>query len=132
MHERNLVTEKRPELFIVSGPLYEQDWGAIGPNEDIAVPTAFYKVILSKQVGSDPGVQNSELPLAVIVPNTLSNGQNPKENRDKLCEEFTDENLGQGEGPRDDWKPYLTTIEEVERRAGIDIPDVAETVRIGE
>ncbi len=132
MHERDLVTEKRPELFLVSGPLYEQDWGSIGPNEDIPVPTAFFKVVLSKQVGTDPGVQNSELPLAVIVPNTLSNGQNPRENHTKLCEEFSDEHLGQSEGPRDDWKPFVTTIEEVERRSGIDIPSISETVRIGE
>jgi endonuclease G len=130
IQERILVTPKRPELFIYSGPLYEENLGAIGPKKDIRVPSAFFKVILSKWVGSESGLQNSELPLAIIAPNIISTGEKPNANPERLCKEFSDNSLGDKSAPPDNWKQYLTTIAEVERRSGLDIPNINNTVPI--
>jgi endonuclease G len=124
MHERSLVSANRPEVFIYSGPIFEEDLGYIGPQKDIRVPSAFFKVILSKKLGVDSSVADSELPMAVIMPNVLSDGQKPNANPEKHCAEFSDSNLGDRSAPQDDWKKYVTTIAEVEKRSGFDIPEV--------
>ncbi len=124
MHERSMVSANRPELFIYSGPIFEEDLGYIGPQKDIRIPSAFFKVILSKKLGVDSSVADSELPMAVIMPNVLSDGQKANANQEKLCAEFADSSLGDRSAPQDDWKKYVTTIAEVERRSGFDIPDV--------
>lgn len=130
IQERLMVTQKRPELFIFSGPIYEENLGAIGPKKDIRVPSSFFKVILSKWVGSESGLQNSELPLAIIAPNILSTGEKPNQNPDRLCKEFSDSSLGDKSAPPDNWKQYLTTIAEVERRSGLGIPVMRDAIPV--
>ncbi|MBR1550882.1 MAG: DNA/RNA non-specific endonuclease [Muribaculaceae bacterium] len=71
-------------LLVFTGPIMGRQPAHIGPNHDIAVPDAFYKIVYA------PGQQRA---IAFIYANKPCPGS---------------------------WRNYATTIDEVERRTGID------------
>jgi DNA/RNA endonuclease G (NUC1) len=124
MSERNLVQANGSVIYIFSGPLFEEDFGKIGSQKDIAVPSSFWKVILSGNKAAKPATARAEFPIAVIMPNKLSNGKKPTEDRETHCKEFSDGGLGNRSTNLTDWVKYKTTIAEIEKRTGLDIPEM--------
>jgi DNA/RNA endonuclease G (NUC1) len=122
--ERTFVQGLESSIYIFSGPLFEEDFGKIGSKNDIAVPSHFWKVIISGNKNQNPATARAEFPIAVIMPNRLSNGKKPTEDRQTHCQEFGDGGLGNRDTNRNDWVKYKTTIAEIEKRAGFDIPEL--------
>ena len=107
---RDLVLKHGKKVYILSGPIFDQDFGSIGPKADIKVPSKQFKILFIQDLN-----QQNEV-LAVIMPNTLRNGSNPSENRNELCKP-----LMAGTNDINDWMKYKTTIEEVEKLSGLKI-----------
>jgi len=83
-------TCERGELYVITGPIYDtEDFDLLGPNQ-VAVPTAFYKIAY------DPSRQRL---IAFILPN---------EKVDK-----------QGQKAWDALQPFIVTLRNVEARAGL-------------
>lgn len=108
-YTRSLVQNEGKTAFIIAGPIYDQDFGAIGPNNDIKIPSKSFKVIFifdSHQKIFDT--------IAVVMPNTLQNGNKPMENKVDLCKPLTS-----GTNDKNDWEKYKTTLAEVEKLSGL-------------
>lgn len=115
-YTRKLVSEQGKKVYIIAGPIYDADFGAIGPRKDIPVPSKNFKIVFilnENQNASD--IDNSTPYIAVIMPNTLQNGQKPVANTPN-CGGGMREGSG---GSRDDWQQYKTTIQDIEQQAGI-------------
>lgn len=123
-YTRTLVTDQGKKIYVIAGPIYDEDFGSIGPNQDIPVPSKDFKIIFilnSNQDASD--IDRSTPHIAVIMPNLLKNGQKPIANTPN-CGGSMKEASG---GGHDDWRQYQTTIKDIEEQAGINFKDVALT-----
>lgn len=109
-YTRDLVQKQGKKVYVISGPIYDQDFGSIGPKADIKVPSKQFKILFIQ----GPNQQNETL--AVIMPNTLKNGENPGVNKAELCKP-----LAAGTNEPNDWMKYKTTIEEIEKISGLKI-----------
>lgn len=67
---RNLAN-KYGSIYIVSGPIVDEDYETIGPNQNIAVPTAFYKVLLRRLT------EDSWTAIGFVFPNEAGTKKNP-------------------------------------------------------
>lgn len=119
-----MVQAKGTPVYVFSGPLFEEDFGKIGSQRDIKGPSAFWKVIISRDKQAKSIASGVEFPIAVLMPKSLSNGKAPLEDRNTHCKEFADSGLGNRSGNKSDWMEYKTTISEIEKRTGLDIPEV--------
>ena len=93
-HTRDLVVNQKKKVYIIAGPIYDEDFGKIGPNNDIPVPSKNFKIVISvnqDQDINDPNVKPDIL--AVVMPNLLMTGKKPSEDKTELCKESL--NLGQ-------------------------------------
>jgi endonuclease G len=85
-------TCERGELYVITGPIYDNDTpDALGPN-NVAVPTAFFKIVVDAQ---------AKRVIAFILPN-----------------EKVDKN---GQRAWDALKPFIATVRQVEERAGLQV-----------
>jgi len=85
-YTRNLVKNQNKKVFIVAGPVYSEDYGAIGPNNDIPVPNKNFKIIYILNSNQDArDISATTEKLAVIMPNVLPNGNRPFDNKQDLC-----------------------------------------------
>ncbi len=81
------------ELYVMDGPLYEQDLGSIG--RGVQVPSSCYKIVVVLDKGQGlANVQATTPIIAVIMPNTRDIAADP-------------------------WERYLCTVHDVEQRSGI-------------
>ena len=116
-YTRSLVVSKNKKIFVVTGPIYDENFGSIGPNHDISIPSKFFKVIyVLNQDQSAAEINADTVSVAVIIPNLLQNGQRPFEDLQNLCSSSTYpplQNL-----TNNDWQKYQTTISEVEKESG--------------
>jgi len=113
-YTRDLVLKEGKKAYVIAGPIYDVDFGAIGPNRDIPVPSKDFKVIYvldANQSPSDIDVNNPTI--AVIMPNTLSDGSIPVPYTSG-CKGVTD--LG---SDVDDWKQYQTSLSDIESKSGL-------------
>ena len=116
-YERTLVRAGK-KLIIFSGGLNDIQLAPIGPNHDISVPSAYFKVIAELADGHEPQVV-----VAVIMPNVTSGGIRGDDDREGLCADAQEKDLaGKAGSDAEDWRRYVTTLEEVERRAGMTWP----------
>ncbi|MBC7714052.1 MAG: DNA/RNA non-specific endonuclease [Rhizobacter sp.] len=114
-YSRTLVKLQKKKLYIVAGPIYDKDLGAIGPEKDIAVPSKNFKVVFILNADQDyADINASTERIAVIMPNIYQDGTTPGKNAPTVCPEIdtTREN-------KSDWEKYKTTIDEVEKLSGI-------------
>ncbi|MBC7465857.1 MAG: DNA/RNA non-specific endonuclease [Bdellovibrio sp.] len=119
-YTRDLVQTENKTLFIIDGPIYDQDYGSIGPKNDIKIPSKNFKVVVildANQTAAD--ITNKTEMIAVIMPNILEDGRPPIRTPDnKTCSGFqiTNKNVS-----KDDWKQYITTVADIEKQSGIEI-----------
>lgn len=113
-YERTLVRSGK-KLYIVAGPIFDTDFGSIGPNSDILVPSKDFKVIFildSNQTAAD--ITANTPTIAVVMPNTLEDGSaSPIDT--KSCPSFSSPKSGN----MNDWEQYKTSISDVEQLSGI-------------
>ncbi|MFA6236013.1 MAG: DNA/RNA non-specific endonuclease [Bacteriovorax sp.] len=110
-YSRDLVKKQGKKIYVIAGPIFDQDFGAIGPDQNIKVPSKEFKILFIFDAN-----ETLENIVAVIMPNTLKDGSNPKHNRTALCSPLTTapEN-------KDDWLKYKTTVLEIEKLSGLQI-----------
>ena len=117
-YTRDLVRKQNKKVFVIAGPVYDLDYGAIGPRSDIPIPSKDFKIIFILDANRELAEINSSTPyIAVMMPNTLEDGTPPLENKTALCgklESHAPVNI-------DDWQAYKTTIPEIERLSGLRI-----------
>lgn len=104
-HERDLAAKSGAELYIVAGPIFDENPPTIG--RGVAVPRAAYKVIVVLSTGQNATHATKETPvLSVVVPNdSRVSGHS--------------------------WTEFTTSVDDVERQTGYDfLPAIADDVEI--
>jgi len=115
-YTRELVEKEGKKVFVIAGPVYDEDFGMIGPNHDIPVPSKDFKIIFMLDANQTSDKIDAKTPyIAVLMPNILKNGQNPVPDTPN-CGGGKDESSSTS---KDDWKQYATTIADVEKISGI-------------
>ena len=116
-YTRDLIQKEGKKAYIIAGPIYDLDFGSIGPDHDIQVPSKEFKVIFILNANENPEDINANTEvISVLMPNTLQDGSNPMDNRDELCKP-----LSGASGGKNDWLQYRTTITEIENLSGLKI-----------
>lgn len=116
-YTRDLVQKQAKKVFIITGPIYDEDFGSIGPKQDIKVPSKNFKVIFVLNANESAEDINAGTPvISVIMPNTLQDGSNPLTHKTELCKP-----LASGRTDKLDWEKYKTTVNEVEKLSGLTI-----------
>ncbi|WP_413560851.1 DNA/RNA non-specific endonuclease [Bdellovibrio sp. HCB209] len=114
-YTRDLVTLKNKKAYVIAGPIYDENFGAIGPNKDIPVPSKNFKIVFLLEPNQTAKDISKDTPaLAVILPNTLADGSAVPMNENVDCLAIS--NLSSNNG---DWNAYRTTVDEVEKLTGI-------------
>ncbi len=108
-HSRNLVQKQEKKLYILSGPIYDQDFGHIGPQKDIPIPSKNFKIIYV--LDSKNKIIET---LAVIMPNTLRDGTMAIKDAEGNCP-----GLQVSDTDSQDWEKYKTSIQEIEKISGL-------------
>lgn len=106
-YTRQLVTVQNKKVYILAGPIFDEDFGKIGPQNDIPVPSKNFKIVISidqNQDINDPLVKPEII--SVVMPNILQTGKKPFEDKTELCNESL--NLGQNK-PQPPATPPTTT-----------------------
>jgi endonuclease G len=105
-YSRDLVNIQLKKLYIVAGPIFDQDFGNIGPSKNIPIPSKEFKVIFILDKNQSAADINQNTPtIAVVIPNVLD--------RMALCAP-----VGSSSSMPADWHKYETTLSEVERISG--------------
>ena len=116
-YTRDLIQKEGKKAYIIAGPIYDEDFGAIGPDQDIQVPSKEFKVIFILNADEGPDDINADTEvISVLMPNTLQDGSNPMKNKEELCKP-----LSGASGGKNDWLRYRTTIAEIETLSGLKI-----------
>lgn len=116
-YTRDLVRKEGKIAYIVAGPIYDQDFGKIGPKNDIQVPSKNFKVIVLLEPGQTPADINDKTEtIAVIMPNLLEDGSRPDQNKDALCKSSEEDQRG---GRSNDWEQYKSTVADIQKLSGV-------------
>lgn len=114
-YTRDLVQKQGKKAYIIAGPVYDQNFGSIGPKKDIHVPSKQFKIIYLLDAHEEPGDINTNTEvITVLMPNTLEDGTKPLEDTTALCKP-----LVPGKSDKNDWMKYKTTIANVEKITGL-------------
>jgi len=124
-HIRDRVSSESLNAYVIAGPIFDQDFGAIGPNHDIVVPSKNFKIVIFL----DPDQTISDITpktevIAVVMPNILSSGKAPTEDRKELCDEAK-----KGPPIRTSWQEYKSTITKIETLSGFKFPALEKVKR---
>jgi endonuclease G len=117
---RSLVTKYNKTVYVIAGPIYDEDYGRIGVNHDIPIPSKNFKVLVvldNNRSINDPGA-NAQI-IAVVMPNKLKSGKKPFEDINELCHDEIQD--GSNLPVSNDWRQYQTSIAEVERLSGLSL-----------
>lgn len=132
-YSRELVRSEGKKVYIISGPIYDEDFGAIGKNGDIPVPSKNFKILIYVNKDQDINDQNVKPDIiAVVMPNILRTGEKPHLNKEELCKESSFGPGAPNSGDttaatpvnQDDWKQYQVSPAEVERLSGFKISHI--------
>jgi endonuclease G, mitochondrial len=119
-YTRKLVEEEGRKIQVYAGPIMKDGREGIGPNKDIQVPDAFFKVIA---IFPNNGATKPSDYIAVIMPNQTSNGLDPIANREVTCKE----QLKGGTGRLStNWEDYKVKLKDIETKAGVRFPALAD------
>lgn len=114
-YTRELVRSGGKKAYVIDGPIYDQDFGKIGPNRDIPVPSKEFKIIYLLDANQSPAdIDPAQPEIAVIMPNTLKQG-NPLVPYSAGCSD----NPGDDGSDADDWKRYTATVSDIESASGL-------------
>lgn len=116
-YTRELIRREGKAVYVVTGPIYDQDFGKIGPKQDIQVPSKNFKVLVILEPGQTPADINDQTEIiSVIMPNLLEDGSRPDKNKEALCQSSQEDLSG---GRVDDWEKNKTTLAEVQKLSGV-------------
>lgn len=145
-HTRDLVVGQHKKVYIIAGPIYDEDFGKFGPNLDIPVPSKNFKIVIvldENQTLSD--INNQTQIISVIMPNLLKNGKKPMDDKTELCNESVSLNTKPPVIPgtpsipstpvapsapvaghlvlpdNNDWQQYQVPLQQIERLTGFKI-----------
>lgn len=113
-----------PNLWIISGPVYEKTLHFIGDEKVVAIPAASFKMIYSwDEYGSD----KPYLVKSILVPNMNSQGKIAYEDMDRTCAEAKSGGQVKGEPAlkSTNFEDYKATVQAIEDAAHIQMPDAA-------
>jgi len=111
---RELVA-KGKNIYAIAGPVYDQNFGAIGPNRDIPIPSKSFKILILLNKDQTPkDITQKTTVIAILAPNVLKNGNRPS-NHSALC---GDTSFGDAGGPNE-WRRYMSTVAEIEQVTGL-------------
>lgn len=114
-YTRNLVQKYGKKVYVIAGPVYDQKFGWIGPNQDIPVPSKDFKILVVLDANQTPDDINSDTEvIAALIPNILKDGSKPVPGT-AGCAGF---DVKGAISSADDWKQYKTTIAEIEAVSG--------------
>lgn len=100
------------KIYIIAGPIYDINFGAIGPNTDIQIPSKNFKILIVLEGNQEPkDINASTEVIAVMMPNTLADGSPP--NTEGPCDTTIPK------GSLNDWQKYRTSLTEIERLSGV-------------
>jgi DNA/RNA endonuclease G (NUC1) len=125
-YTRDLVEGQGKKVFVVAGPIFDEDFGKIGLNNDIPIPSKNFKIIY---------IMDKDLPMAninstnvqtitTIMPNILRSGKKPLEDKVELCSNRNLQPITSNVSTVNDWEQFKSTPEEVERLSGIKLPNI--------
>lgn len=118
-YTRDLVINQGKKVYIIAGPIYDEDFGKIGPEKNIPVPSKNFKIIFILDANQTADDINEKTPvISVIMPNILKSGKKPTEDQQELCASSTHALMA---NLKDDWKKYQTPIAEIEKESGFKI-----------
>jgi endonuclease G len=121
-YTRDLVINQGKKVYIVAGPIFDQDFGSIGTNKDIPIPSKDFKVIIILDKSQTIKDINSKTEIiAVIMPNLLKSGKKPLEDKVELCSNKSLASPASTISTPTDWQQYKTTLSEVEKLSGFKI-----------
>ncbi len=121
-YTRDLVLNQGKKVYIVAGPIFDQDFGKIGINKDIPIPSKDFKVVIvldKNQTISD--INSKTQIIAVVMPNLLKSGKKPLEDKVELCSNKSLSANSINVSSSTDWEQYKTTLDEVEKISGFKI-----------
>lgn len=112
-YTRDLVKRQGKKIYVIAGPVYDEDFGAIGPNKDIAVPSKDFKIliVLDANQNATDAARNAQI-IAVMMPNIDEDGSKPLQK--KTCS-----GISAGHGDQNDWKQYQTSVQAIEKASGL-------------
>lgn len=116
-HTRDLVEAHAKKVYVIAGPIYDENYGSIGPKKNIPVPSKNFKVIVVLDENQNLSDINEKTQIiSIIMPNNLADGSKPT-NKTKLC----NESLAPQQISRstEDWIQYQVSIGEIEKAAGL-------------
>jgi endonuclease G len=121
-YTRDLVVNQGKKVYVVAGPIYDENFGMIGPENNIPVPSKNFKIIYILEAGQSSSDINASTPtISVIMPNILRSGKKPIEDHQELCNSSTHPFVSSTPAIKDDWKKYQTTVSEIEKESGFKI-----------
>jgi endonuclease G len=118
-HTRKLVEEKGNKIQVYAGPIMKDGREGIGPNKDIQVAEAFFKVLA---IYPNKAAKKPTSYIAVIMPNATSNGLDPVANKQVTCKE---QDKGGTGSLSVEWESYQVKLKDIEQKAGISFPGLA-------
>jgi len=104
-------------IYIIAGTTFDLDFGIIGPNKDIVIPSKNYKIVKIVDTRTNQVIEF----YSVIMPNTTSRGTSPVEDRTTLCKDtrYQGDSTEPNKIPTaEEWKKYQAPISEIEEYSG--------------
>ena len=118
-YTRDLVVNQGKKVYVVAGPIYDENFGMIGPQKNIPVPSKNFKIVFILDANQMPSDINAKTPtISVIMPNLLKSGKKPYEDLKELCASSTHALVP---AVKDGWKQFQTTVNEIEKESGFKI-----------
>ena len=116
-YTRDLVKNQGKKVYVIAGPIYDQNYGHIGTNADIEVPSKNFKVIVILDANQDSSDITKSTPMiSVIMPNVQEDGK-PISLKSGHCPTFnpTLHSIST------DWDDYVQTVSEIEKESGLNL-----------
>ncbi|HWU41992.1 MAG TPA: DNA/RNA non-specific endonuclease [Bdellovibrio sp.] len=113
-YTRNLVHQGK-KVYIIAGPIFDENFGAIGPHNDIQVPSKDFKIIVVLNADQSPqDINSSTQIISVVMPNVQEDGS-PIAVDENNCQPFK---LSAAQNTND-WQSYRTDVSEIEKLSGL-------------
>ena len=117
-YTRDLVRLENKKVFIITGPIFSEDFGSVGPLKNILIPSAELKILIVLDADQSwQDIKASTSIISVIMPNRDRDGSPPTLGQgSQTCKPFISETEDWN-----DWQDYKASVEEIERLSGLTI-----------
>lgn len=118
-YTRNQVIAGK-KAYVIAGTIYDEDFGKIGPELNIVVPSKNFKIIVFLRPEEELKDLNISTPIIVVdIPNLTSKGTKPNEDQATLCSDYQVKFLPAEDLTSSmDWKIYESSLAKVEQLSG--------------